>query len=103
MSDNTIAVSEVFKRVQSHSNVIGLGMISPRGELLSSSGTFDAALGRRAARLVAVATSTLEQTGEDENSIDTDAEIVRARRGDRELVVARCDDVILAVLSCCAR
>lgn len=95
MDSLTVAISEALKRVRSHSNVIGVGVISSRGALVESSGEFDERAARRAARLIAVATHALEDGESAEN--DDDAEIVRAQRGDRELVVARCGAVALAV------
>lgn len=90
-----MAISEALKRVRSHSNVIGVGVISSRGALVESSGEFDESCARSCARLIAVATRALEDGECAEN--DHDTEIVRAQRGDREIVVARCGAVALAV------
>lgn len=98
-----MTIDEALKRVRSHADVLGAGVATASGELVRAAGDFDARAARRAARLVAVAAHAVEDArdeGEGEETSDSTSgsmETVRARRGDRELIVTRCGEVVLAV------
>jgi len=97
-----MTIDEALKRVRSHADVLGAGVATASGELVRAAGDFDACAARRAARLVAVAAHAVEDArdegeGEESDSTSGSMETVRARRGDRELIVTRCGEVVLAV------
>jgi len=100
-----MTIDEALKRVRSHADVLGAGVVTASGELIRAAGDFDARAARRAARLVAVAAHAVEDARDEEEEEETGTsdstsgsmETVRARRGDRELIVTRCGEVVLAV------
>lgn len=94
-----MTIDEALKRVRSHADVLGAGVATANGELIRAAGDFDARAARRAVRLVAVAAHAVEDASDEEgcDSPSRSMETVRARRGDRELIVTRCGGVVLAV------
>ncbi len=80
-----MTIDEALERVRSHADILGAGVATANGELILAAGDFDA-------RAVEDA-SDEEGCGSPSRSMET----VRARRGDRELIVTRCGGVVLAV------
>ena len=70
-----MTIDEALKRVRSHADVLGAGVVA------------------------AVAAHAVEDASDEEgcDSPSRSMETVRARRGDRELIVTRCGGVVLAV------
>jgi hypothetical protein len=92
-----VSVDEALKRAVSHADVVGAGIMTSRGALVERRGAFSDADARTSCRLVAVASHAIisgSGGGIDDN--DDGIEMVRARRGACELVVARCGGVVIA-------
>ena len=92
----SVALDEALKRVRSHGDVVGAGVMTRSGELLQRVGDFSRERARRCVRLVSVGSHAL--VGDDDDDDDDDVvEISRVRRGDCELVVTRSADVVVGV------
>jgi len=96
MAMTSVALDEALKRVRSHGDVVGAGVMTRSGELLQRVGDFSRERARRCVRLVSVGSHAL--VGDDDDDDDDDVvEISRVRRGDCELVVTRSADVVVGV------
>ena len=96
MPMTSVALDEALKRVRSHGDVVGAGVMTRSGELLQRVGDFSRERARRCVRLVSVGSHAL--VGDDDDDDDDDVvEISRVRRGDCELVVTRSADVVVGV------
>jgi len=96
MTTTSVALDEALKRVRSHGDVVGAGVMTRSGELLQRVGDFSRERARRCVRLVSVGSHAL--VGDDDDDDDDDVvEISRVRRGDCELVVTRSADVVVGV------
>ena len=96
MTMTSVALDEALKRVRSHGDVVGAGVMTRSGELLQRVGDFSRERARRCVRLVSVGSHAL--VGDDDDDDDDDVvEISRVRRGDCELVVTRSADVVVGV------
>ena len=94
MTMTSVALDEALKRVRSHGDVVGAGVMTRSGELLQRVGDFSRERARRCVRLVSVGSHAL--VGDDDDDDDV-VEISRVRRGDCELVVTRSADVVVGV------
>ena len=95
MTMTSVALDEALKRVRSHGDVVGAGVMTRSGELLQRVGDFSRERARRCVRLVSVGSHAL--VGDDDDDDDDVVEISRVRRGDCELVVTRSADVVVGV------
>lgn len=96
----SIAMDDALTRIRAHKQVISCGILTSRGELLTSAGDFDAADASRCARAFAVATSAAsggDDAGGDDD--DDDVELVRVRVRGRELILTRSSNAIIAVVA----
>jgi len=101
----SITIEEALKRVRSHANVTGAGVLTHGGRLIAAVGAFDSRDAARCARFAAVAARAVDDADEldapsdDERSRDEGraVELARVRTNSRELVLTRCSNVILAV------
>jgi hypothetical protein len=92
-----VSVDEALKRVVSHADVVGAGIMTSRGALVERRGAFSASDARASCRMVAVASQAITSgSGGGSDDDDDGIEMVRARRGACELVVARCGGVVIA-------
>ena len=84
-----VSVDEALKRVVSHADVLGAGIMTSRGATIETRGAFDDADARASCRLVAVAShAIISGSGGCIDDDDDGIEMGRARRGACELVVA---------------
>ena len=93
----SVALDEALKRVRSHGDVVGAGVMTRSGELLQRVGDFSRERARRCVRLVSVGSHALVGDDDDDDDDDDVVEISRVRRGDCELVVTRSADVVVGV------
>lgn len=91
----SITIDDALKRIGAHAQVISCGIFTANGQLLTSSGTFDASDAARCARLCAVASSAIDDSDDDNSG---QVELVRARSRGRELILTRSSNVVIAVV-----